>query len=83
MNKDTNVKLCLGKPKVIDSSTLAMSLHSTRAGRLGQVLISVNTIAIYGGAVETPPEIMEKLKEQLTPEKITSFKLNRKEIAPQ
>ncbi|EQB0888211.1 TPA: hypothetical protein ACUB6D_000269 [Raoultella planticola] len=78
MSKDTNDKLCLGKPKVIDSSTLAMGLYSTRAGRLGQVLISVNTIAIYGGAVETPPEIMEKLKEQLTPEMITSFKLSGK-----
>lgn len=64
----------MGKPKVIDSSTLAMGLYSKRTGRLGQVLISINTVAIYGGAVETPPELMGKLKELLTPEKITSFK---------
>lgn len=74
MSKNTNEKLCLGKPKVIDSSTLAMGLYSKRTGRLGQVLISINTVAIYGGAVETPPELMGKLKELLTPEKITSFK---------
>ncbi|MDG9981240.1 hypothetical protein [Klebsiella michiganensis] len=74
MSKNTNEKLCLGKPKVIDGSTLAMGLYSKRTGRLGQVLISINTVAIYGGAVETPPELMGKLKELLTPEKITSFK---------
>lgn len=74
MSKNTNEKLCLGKPKVIDGSTLAMGLYSKRTGRLGQVLISINTVAIYGGAVETPPELMGKLNELLTPEKITSFK---------
>ncbi|HBM3110003.1 TPA: hypothetical protein ACOVJJ_000409 [Klebsiella oxytoca] len=78
MKKNINDKLCLGKPKVIDGSTLAIGLFSTRAGRLGQVLISVNTVAIYGGAVETPPELMGKLKELLTPEKITSFKRQEK-----
>ncbi|EMH8471727.1 TPA: hypothetical protein ACTW9U_002527 [Klebsiella quasipneumoniae subsp. similipneumoniae] len=78
MSKNTNDKLCLGKPKVIDGSTLAMGLYSKRTGRLGQVLISVNTVAIYGGAVETPPELMGKLKELLTPEKITSFKRQEK-----
>lgn len=46
MSKNTNEKLCLGKPKVIDSSTLAMGLYSKRTGRLGQVLISINTVAI-------------------------------------
>ncbi|EPR8111343.1 hypothetical protein P4E77_001378 [Klebsiella pneumoniae] len=78
MSKNTYDKLCLGKPKVIDGSTLAMGLYSKRTGRLGQVLISVNTVAIYGGAVETPPELMGKLKELLTPEKITSFKRQAK-----
>ncbi|HAT2179883.1 TPA: hypothetical protein I8167_004018 [Raoultella ornithinolytica] len=76
MRKGINERLCLGKPKVIDSSTLAMALYSIRAGRLGQVVISVNTIAIYGGAVETPPELTDKLKELLTAERITSFKLS-------
>lgn len=28
MSKNTNDKLCLGKPKVIDGSTLAMGLYS-------------------------------------------------------
>ncbi|HEJ0334509.1 TPA: hypothetical protein SLP51_002283 [Klebsiella aerogenes] len=78
MSKNINDKLCLGKPTVIDRATLAMGLYSTKAGRLGQVVISINTIAIYGGAVETPPELMEKLKELLTPERTTSFKLNGK-----
>lgn len=52
-----------------------MGLFSTTTGRLGQVLISVNVVALYGGAVETPPEITEKLKELLSPEKTTSFNL--------
>lgn len=79
MNKKISQKLCLGRPRSIDNSTLAIGLYSTDSGRLGQVLISVSVVAIYGGAVETPPEIIEKLKELLAPEKITSFNLNLKD----
>ncbi|NWC62929.1 hypothetical protein [Cedecea sp. P7760] len=74
MSKKTQ-KLCLGRPRAIDGSTLAVALYSPDTGRLGQVLISVSVVAIYGGAVEVPPELMEKLKGLLAPEKITSFKL--------
>lgn len=75
MSKKINERLCLGKPRAIDTSTLVMGLYSTDKGRLGQILISVNVVAIYGGAVEAPPELMEKLKKLLAPERNTSFKL--------
>lgn len=51
MSKKINERLCLGKPRAIDTSTLVMGLYSTDKGRLGQILISVNVVAIYGGAV--------------------------------
>lgn len=76
MSKEIGKKLCLGKPRAIDNSTLAMGLFSTTTGRLGQVLISVNVVALYGGIVETPSEITEKIKELLSSEKITSFNLD-------
>lgn len=75
MSKKKTARLCLGRPRTIDSSTLAMGLYSTDTGRLGQVLISVNVVAIYGGVVEVPPELMGHLKELLAPEKIPGFKL--------
>ncbi|EFO3867774.1 hypothetical protein QQN17_000653 [Escherichia coli] len=75
MGKKNTRRICLGRPRVIDSSTLAIGLYSMETGIIGQVLISVNVVAIYGGAVEVPPEIMEKLKGALSPERITSFKL--------
>lgn len=75
MSKKKTTRLCLGRPRAIDNSTLAMGLYSTDTGRLGQVLISVNVVAIYGGAVEVPPELMEKLNTLLAPERITSFEL--------
>lgn len=77
MSKKINERLCLGKPRAIDASTLVMGLYSTDRGRLGQILISVNVVAIYGGAVEVPPELMDKLKELLAPERNTSFKLGK------
>lgn len=75
MSKKIIETLCLGKPRAIDTSTLVMGLYSTDKGRLGQILISVNVVAIYGGAVEAPPELMDKFKELLAPERNTSFKL--------
>ncbi len=75
MSKKKKQKLCLGRPRAIDGSTLAVALYSSDTGRLGQVLISVNVVAIYGGAVEVPSELMGKLKALLAPEKITRFKL--------
>ena len=75
MSKKKIQRLCLGRPRAIDASTLAVGFYSTDTGRLGQVLISVNVIALYAGAVEALPELMEKLKTLLSPERNTSFKL--------
>ncbi|OON40790.1 hypothetical protein BTJ39_06845 [Izhakiella australiensis] len=75
MSKKKTTRFCLGRPVVIDASTLALGIYSTDAGRLGQVVISVNVIAVYAGAVEVAPELIEKLKTLLSPERNTSFKL--------
>lgn len=75
MSKKKTPRLCLGRPRAIDSSTLAVGLYSTDTGSLGQVLISVNVVAIYGGAVKVPPELMSKLKELLSTERFTAFEL--------
>lgn len=76
MGKKKTSRLCMGRPRVINKSTLVMGLYSTETGRVGQVLLSVNVIALYGGAVEATPELIEKLKDLLAPEKNNSFQLN-------
>lgn len=58
-------KVMLGKPAVIDHSTLAMSLYSLTEGRLGQVVLSVDVNTLHDGVIKTPPELTEKLREWL------------------
>lgn len=75
MSNKNGLKLCLGRPNLVDASTLSMALYSRDSGRIGQVVISVNVVALYSGTIEVPPELMEKITSLLSPERLTSFSL--------
>ncbi|MEQ5540528.1 hypothetical protein [Escherichia coli] len=75
MRSKNILKLCLGRPNLVDASTISIALYSKDSGRIGQVVISVNVVALYGGVIEVPPELMKKITSLLSPERLTSFLL--------